>query len=274
MNPSPLIGIGLRSAHYREMLDERPAVDWLEVHTENYFADGGWDLHVLRTLRAHYPVALHGVGLGIASVHGFSIAHVKRIAGLAQRIEPMFVSEHLCWGATSQAVLNDLLPLPLNEASLAHVCERVHQVQDELKRPILLENISSYLRFCGDTLSEAAFLAQVVERTGCGVLLDINNLYVNERNHGEDARSALEAFAPGQVHELHLGGHREDGDIVVDHHGAPVAEPVWALYADALRRFGPVPTLIEWDTDLPPLATLVDEAKHARRICMDVLRDA
>lgn len=274
MNAPPLIGIGLRGAHYREMLDQRPAVDWLEVHTENYFADGGWDLHVLRTLREDYPVALHGVGLGIASVHGFSIAHVERIARLAERIEPMFVSEHLCWGATSHAVLNDLLPFPLNDASLALVCERVDLVQDALRRPILLENVSSYLRFCGDLFSETAFLAEVAARTGCGVLLDINNLYVNERNHGEDARRALEAFAPGQVHELHLGGHREDGDVVVDHHSAPVAEAVWALYADALRRFGPLPTLIEWDTHLPPLASLVDEARRARSIGMDVLRDA
>lgn len=274
MNALPSIGIGLRGAHYREMLDERPPVDWLEVHTENYFAEGGWDLHVLETLRADYPVSLHGVGLGIASVHGFSIAHVERVARLAGRIDPIFVSEHLSWGATSQAVLNDLLPLPLNEVSLALVCERVDLVQNILRRPILIENISTYLRFRGDEFGETAFLAQVAKRTGCSVLLDINNLYVNECNHGEDARSALEALSPGQVGEFHIAGHCWDGDVVVDNHGAPGAEPVWNLYADALRRFGSVPTLIEWDTNLPPLATLLDEACRARAVCIAVRDDA
>lgn len=274
MSALPSIGIGLRGAHYREMLDERPPVDWLEVHTENYFADGGWDLHVLETLRADYPVSLHGVGLGIASVHGFSTAHVERVARLAARIDPIFVSEHLCWSATSQAVLNDLLPLPLNEVSLVLVCERVDLVQNMLRRPILIENISTYLRFRGDAFGETAFLAQVAKRTGCGVLLDINNLYVNECNHGEDARSALEALSPGQVGEFHLAGHRWDGDVAVDHHGAPVAEPVWNLYADVLRRFGSVPTLVEWDTNLPPLATLLDEARRARAVCIAMRDDA
>jgi len=269
MITTPSIGIGLRGAHYREMLRERPSVDWLEVHTENYFAAGGWDLHVLETLRGDYPISLHGVGLGIASVHGFSMQHLESVVGLAARIEPVFVSEHLCWGATSEAVFNGLLPLPLNEASLALVSERVDLVQNMLRRPMLVENISTYLRFPGDTLTETAFLAQLARRTGCGVLLDLNNLYVNECNHGENARAALESLSPEDVRELHLAGHGWDGDLAVDHHGAAVAEPVWNLYGDTLRRFGPLPTLIEWDTNLPPLATLLEEADHARAACME-----
>lgn len=263
---SPLIGVGLRAAHYRDWLAARQPVDWLEVHTENYLADGGWDLHVLTRLRADYPVALHGVGLGIGSVHGFSPDHVARIARLAGRIEPLFVSEHLCWGATGAAVLNDLLPLPLDAASLDLVCARVDAVQDALGRRILLENVSSYLRFPGDTLEETEFLAAVAARTGCGVLLDLNNLYVNQCNHGEDALAALDRLAPGTVAELHLAGHCRDGDVLVDHHGAPVCHAVWDLYAAALARFGSIPTLIEWDTALPPLDTLVGEAAQARAV--------
>ncbi|NML31746.1 MNIO family bufferin maturase [Paraburkholderia antibiotica] len=270
MNAFPPIGIGLRGAHYRAMLDTRPRIDWLEAHTENYLADGGWDLHVLQTLRADYPIALHGVGLGIGSVHGFSTEHVERIAALAERIEPLFISEHLCWGATAAGVLNELLPLPLNAATFALVAERVERIQDRLARPILLENVSTYLRFHGDTFSETELLAELARRTGCGVLLDVNNLYVNQCNHGEDAWRALDAFAPGMVRELHLAGHEVDGDVVVDHHGAAVAEPVWALYAQALRRFGPVPTLIEWDTNLPPLDTLLDEARKARDVAGEI----
>ncbi|AJK44951.1 MNIO family bufferin maturase [Burkholderia plantarii] len=274
MNASLPVGIGLRSAHHRAMLDTRPAVDWLEVHTENYLADGGWDLHVLRTLRADYPVALHGVGLGIGSAHGFSAAHLERVAALAERIEPLFVSEHLCWGATSHAVLNELLPLPLNAATLALLCERVERVQERLARPILIENVSTYLRFHGDTFGETAFLAELARRTGCRVLLDLNNLYVNQVNHGEDAARALEALAPGMVGELHLAGHEADAELLVDTHGAPVAEPVWQLLAQALRRFGPVPTLIERDTNLPPLDVLLDEVREARRIGGEIRVDA
>jgi len=266
----PQVGIGLRSAHYRDMLEQRPPVDWLEVHTENYLAEGGWDMHVLHTLRGHYPVALHGVGLGIGSVHGFSTGHVERIARLAERIEPMLVSEHLCWGATAHGALNDLLPLPLNQASLELVCDRVDLVQGMLRRPILLENVSSYLRFAGDQFSEAEFLARVARRTGCGVLLDVNNLYVNQCNHGEDASGAMATLAAGQVGELHLAGHCRDGGLLLDHHGAPVTEAVWLLYAKALREFGPLPTLIEWDTNLPPLATLLDEVARARTVAQQV----
>jgi uncharacterized protein (UPF0276 family) len=269
--PAPMVGVGLRGAHYRDFLARRQSVDWLEVHSENYLAEGGWDLHVLETLRADYPVALHGVGMGIGSVHGFSREHLGRVAALARRIDPMLVSEHLCWNATADAALNDLLPLPLNGASLELVCQRVALIQDVLRRPILLENVSTHLRFPGDSWGETDFLAQVARRTGCGVLLDINNLYVNQCNHGEDALAAMAALAPGLVGELHLAGHCDDGGVLVDHHGAPVAAAVWDLYRAAVRRYGPLPTLVEWDTNLPPFATLLDEVARARALAATVM---
>ncbi len=259
-----LAGVGLRAAHYRDFLARRPRVGWLEVHTENYLQPSGWDNHVLQTLREDYPISLHGVGLGLGSARGFSEAHLQRVRAVVERIEPVLVSEHLCWGAVAQQQLNDLLPLALNGAALDLLCARVGRVQDGLKRPILLENVSTYLRFADDAMSEAQFLAELARRSGCGLLLDINNLYVNQCNHGEDAMLAMQSIAPGSVGELHLGGHLLAPHAVIDHHGATVADPVWDLYAAALRRFGAVPTLVEWDTDLPPLDILLGEAHKAQ----------
>ncbi|APA69775.1 MNIO family bufferin maturase [Janthinobacterium sp. 1_2014MBL_MicDiv] len=257
------VGVGLRVAHYRDFLERRPRVGWLEVHTENYLQPSGWDSHVLHALRQDYAVSLHGVGLGLGSARGFSDAHLQRVRAVVERIEPALVSEHLCWGAVAQQQLNDLLPLALSKAALDLLCERVGRVQDVLKRPILLENVSTYVRFRDDAMSEAQFLAALARRTGCGLLLDINNLYVNQCNHGEDALMAMQAIAPGSVGELHLAGHLVTPQAVIDHHGAPVAGPVWDLYAAALQRFGAVPTLIEWDTDLPALDVLLGEAAKA-----------
>jgi uncharacterized protein (UPF0276 family) len=258
------IGIGLRAPHYRQFLAQRPAVDWLEVHTENFLDRAGWDWHVLRELRRDYPVSLHGVGLGLGSARGFSPAHLERVAALVDEVEPVLVSEHLCWGAVQGRQLNDLLPLVLDEAALALLCQRVEQVQERLRRPILLENVSTYVRFRADAMSEAAFMAALARRTGCGLLLDVNNLYVNQCNHGEDALAALAAIAPGSVGEIHLAGHLVTPAAVIDHHGAPVAPEVWDLYRMALARFGAVPTLIEWDTDIPALDVLLVEADKAR----------
>ncbi|MGK5077880.1 MNIO family bufferin maturase [Janthinobacterium sp. HLX7-2] len=257
------VGVGLRAAHYRDFLERRPRAGWLEVHTENYLQPSGWDWHVLRTLRQDYAISLHGVGLGLGSARGFSQSHLQRVSALVQRIEPALVSEHLCWGAVAQQQLNDLLPLALNGAALDLLCARIGRVQDALQRPILLENVSTYLRFRDDAMSEAQFLAELARRSGCGLLLDINNLYVNQCNHGEDALAALQAIAPGSVGELHLAGHLVTPHAVIDHHGTTVAAPVWDLYAAALLRFGAIPTLIEWDTDLPPLAVLLGEADKA-----------
>ena len=258
------VGVGLRAAHYRDFLDGRPRVDWLEVHTENYLSCAGRDWHVLRTVRQDYALSLHGVGLGLGSARGFSDAHLERVRQLVERIEPALVSEHLCWGAVAGRQLNDLLPLTLDNAALDLLCARVGRVQDALRRPILLENVSTSLRFHADAMSEAQFLAELARRSGCGLLLDINNLYVNQCNHGEDALAALLDIPVGIVGEMHLGGHLVTPRAVIDHHGATVAEPVWALYEAALQRFGQVATLVEWDTDVPELAMLLGEADRAR----------
>ncbi|MDP9107604.1 MAG: DUF692 domain-containing protein, partial [Pseudomonadota bacterium] len=272
--PRPVrgVGIGLRAPHYREVLQLRPRVDWLEVHTENLLEAGGWDAHVIEQLRADYPISLHGVGLGLGSADGFSQAHLDAVAATVRRLEPALVSEHLCWGATGQRQFNDLLPMPLTTAALQLVAQRVDQVQQQLGRRLLIENVSTYLRFCDDSMSEAEFLAELVRRTGCGVLLDINNLFVNQHNHGEDAVAAMLALPRDCVGEMHLAGHLVSDDLLIDHHGARVAAPVWALYRRAVERFGDAPTLIEWDTDLPPLAVLLEEADTARTLAQAALR--
>ena len=258
------VGVGLRARHYRDFLERRPRVDWLEVHTENYLACAGWDWHVLQTLCQDYALSLHGVGLGLGSAQGFSGQHLERVRQLVERIAPALVSEHLSWGAVAGQQFNDLLPLSLNAAALDLLCARVGRVQDALKRPILLENVSTCLRFHEDAMSEAQFLVELARRSGCGLLLDINNLYVNQCNHGEDALAALRDLPVGSVGELHLGGHLVTELAVIDHHGAAVAEPVWDLYEAALQRFGRLPTLIEWDTDVPAIQILLAEADRAR----------
>lgn len=259
-------GVGLRVPHYRQFLEQRPAIGWLEVHTENYLSRSGWDWHVLQQLRRDYPISLHGVGLGLGSARGFPEQHLERVRQLVEQVEPALVSEHLCWGALHDRQLNDLLPLTLDQAALALVAGRVARMQDVLGRQVLLENVSAYLRFRGDRMSEAEFLAELVRRTGCGVLLDVNNLYVNQMNHGEDALAAIAALPPGSVGEIHVAGHLVGPQALIDHHGARVAAPVWDLYRAALARFGRVPTLVEWDTDIPALEVLLAEAAQAEAI--------
>ncbi|MES2071829.1 MAG: DUF692 domain-containing protein [Pseudomonadota bacterium] len=262
-------GIGLRSRHYQDFLSAPVDIGWLEVHSENYFGDGGYDLHVLQQLRRDYAVSLHGVGLGLGSARGFSVAHLQRLQQLAHRIQPGLVSEHLCWGAIAGRQLNDLLPLPLIQAALDLVCDRIDLSQDVLKRRISLENVSTYLRFAADDMSEVEFLSQVARRTGCGILLDVNNLYVNQCNHGEDALEALRQLAnlpAGTITEIHLAGHLRTDSCVIDNHGSRVDQQVWALYRQACRLLGSdIPTLIEWDTDIPDLAVLLDEARKAEQ---------
>jgi uncharacterized protein (UPF0276 family) len=262
----PGVGVGLRAPHYRQFIEQRPRAAWLEVHTENYLDQAGWDWHVLQQLRHDYPISLHGVGLGLGSARGFSEQHLQRVSELARRVEPVLISEHLCWGAVGDRQLNDLLPLTLDRAALDLLSARVGWVQDALRRQLLLENVSTYVRFHQDAMSEAEFMAALAARTGCGLLLDINNLYVNQCNHGEDAMAALAAIPPGMVGEMHLAGHLVTPQAVIDHHGDTVAEPVWRLYEAALQRFGAVPTLIEWDTDIPALEVLLGEADKARAL--------
>jgi uncharacterized protein len=258
-------GIGLRAAHYREFLEARPAISWIEVHSENYFGAGGYDRHVLERVRADYPVSLHGVGLGLGSMEGFSPAHLEKLAALVEAIDPALVSEHLSWGATAAQHLNDLLPLPYSAEALALVAQRVERVQDSLRRRILVENISAYSD-AGGEIAEGEFFAELVRRTGCGVLLDVNNLYVNWMNLGRPPLDTMRALPRGSVGEIHLAGHMRRGDLLIDHHGDRVARPVWDLYEAALERFGALPVLIEWDTDIPPLPVLLEEAMKADHV--------
>ena len=259
-------GVGLRAPHYRDFLEQRPKVGWLEVHTENFLDRSGWDWHVLTQLRRDYPISLHGVGLGLGSARGFSEPHLERVRALVHSVEPMLVSEHLSWGAVHDRNLNDLLPLALDDAALDLLCERVGRAQEVLGRQILLENVSTYVRFRSDQMSEAEFMAALSRRSGCLLLLDVNNLYVNQCNHGEDALAALAAIAPGSVGEIHVAGHLVTPAAVIDHHGARVAPEVWELYKAALARFGRLPTLVEWDTDVPALGVLLGEAQKADTI--------
>lgn len=257
-------GIGLRARHYADFARARPAAGWLEVHSENYFAEGGRERAVLESLRRDYPLSLHGVGLGLGSAEGYSEAHEARLAALVERVEPVFVSEHLCWGATADRHFNDLLPLPFTREALDLVAARISRLQERLGRRILVENISAYLEIAPGDMSEGEFLRQLARRTGCGLLLDVNNLYVNQMNLGRDALAVMAALGPGCVEEIHLAGFLEGEHGLIDTHGARVAEPVWNLYEAALERFGPVPTLIEWDTDVPPLEMLLGEARKAQ----------
>ena len=260
------VGIGLRAAHYRAVLDSRPAVGWLEVHSENYFGDGGYDLHVLHQLRCDYPVSLHGVALSLGSADGVRSAHLAKLKRLVESIEPALVSEHLCWAALGPRHFNDLLPLPYTAEALDLMVAHVSQVQDILRRPILIENVSSYLQYRASEMPELAFLAELTKRSGCGILLDVNNLFVNSVNHGFDPLEALDVLAPETVGEIHLAGHSVAAEVLIDDHGCRVAPSVWNLYRVACRRFGAVPTLIEWDTAVPPLSVLLDEAATAARL--------
>jgi uncharacterized protein len=260
-------GIGLRAPHYREVLEQRPSIGFVEVHSENYFGLGGAPAHWLERVRERYPLSLHGVGLSLGSADPLSEQHLIRLRALIERYQPALVSEHLCWNSVDSRFFNDLLPLPQTERVVAHVASRVEQAQDALGRELLIENLSSYLQYSADEMPEEAFLVAVARRAGCSLLLDINNIYVSSRNHGLDPFRYVDAIPPSLVGEIHLAGHSErsveGGLLLIDTHDQPVDAAVWALYRHALKRFGPRPTLVEWDTALPPLATLVAEAAHA-----------
>ena len=260
-------GIGLRAEHGAEFLEQDPDVGFIEVHAENYFGRGGLPLHVLRRARREHALSLHGVGLSIGSTDPLDGAHLQRLAELVDELQPAFVSEHLCWTSHRGVHLNDLLPLPLTEEALDHVAARVDAVQARLRRTVLIENVSSYFEYADSTIPEPEFLAALARRTGCGLLLDVNNVYVSAANHGFDAIDYVERIPVDAVRELHLAGHVRKpcpgGEMLIDSHSEPVCEAVWELYAQALRRFCALPTLIEWDSDLPPLDVLLAEAGKA-----------
>jgi uncharacterized protein (UPF0276 family) len=264
-------GIGLRSEHYVEFIESRPPVGFIEVHSENYFGRGGKPLHFLKLARENYPLSLHGVGLSIGSVDPLSEPHLARLGELIGTLEPALVSDHLCWSSVGGIHANDLLPLPFTGEALSHVVSRVQRVQERLRRRILLENVSSYMEYVQSAMPEWEFLAEVARRSGCGILLDVNNIFVSAHNHGFEAMRYLRAIPRQVVEEIHLAGFTRKpvgggAEILIDTHSAPVAEAVWALYTAALERFGPVPTLVEWDADLPPLPVLVAEAAKARSL--------
>jgi uncharacterized protein len=262
-------GIGLRSPHVAEVIATRPDVGWLEVHAENYMG-GGPALRALERVRADYPVALHGVGLSLGGADALDLRHLHRLRRLGDRVQPALVSEHLSWSITGGAYLNHLLPLPYTEEALAVVVSHVSQTQDALGRRILLENPASYLRFRHSTIAEPDFLDAIARTTGCGLLCDLNNVYVSAHNLGFDPIAYVDALAPSAIAEIHLAGHsvnEADGlAVLIDDHGSRVAPEVWRLYAHALGRVGTRPTLIEWDTDLPALEVLLDEARRAEEV--------
>lgn len=263
------VGIGLRTPHYRHFLDQKIDIDWLEVHSENYFAEGGFDLFVLEKLAQDYPISLHGVGLALGSANGIDDAHVSKLKRLVERIQPALVSEHLSWGSIKGRHLNDLLPLPLTHEALQLMCDRVDRLQNSLQRSILIENVSSYVRYQVDQMLEAEFLCELSQRTGCGILLDVNNVFVNQFNHGEDAQAEFAHYRQmaSSIHEIHLAGHTQVEDCLIDDHGSQVKSQVWELYEQACQQISPhIPTLIEWDTDVPELEVLLNEAAKARAI--------
>ena len=257
-------GIGLRAPHYRQVLEKNPELNWVEVHSENFFG-GGAPLRTLLKVREHYPVSLHGVGMGLASTAPLDQDHLSALSSLCDAVQPASVSEHLCWNAAAGMVINDLLPFPYTQAALSHVAQRVVQVQDKLGRRLLVENLSSYLSFAHSEMSEGEFLAELSHRTGCAILFDVNNLYVNTRNLGVDAQVFIKSLPVAAVAEYHLAGHSMRDGCVVDTHSTRVCAEVWSLYQAALQHIGPRPTLIEWDSDIPELAVLQAEAAQAQR---------
>jgi hypothetical protein len=263
-------GIGLRAPHYRQIIDQRPDIGWLEVHPENYMGAGGPPHRYLTAARERYPLSLHGVGLSLGSADPLDREHLAALRGLIERYAPALVSEHLSWSRIAGVVLNDLLPVPYTEAALALFCDHVDQAQEALGRQILVENPSTYLQYADGDMDEAEFLLAVARRTGCGILLDVNNVYVSACNHGFDAGTYLRAIPPALIGEIHLAGHTvkafPEATVRIDDHGSCVAEAVWALYRGVIERAGPVPTLIEWDSAIPELPVLLGEAQKAEAI--------
>ncbi|MBP1687214.1 MAG: hypothetical protein H6Q33_3357 [Deltaproteobacteria bacterium] len=267
-------GVGLRPKHYSEILDVYPAVDWFEIISENFMVPGGRPLFVLEKIRMHYPIALHGVSLSIGSTDPLNSDYLRQLSSLVRRFEPAWISDHLCWTGVGGHNLHDLLPLPYTEETADHVARRVRQVQEVLGRQILLENVSSYLRYRRSIMTEWEFLTLVTERADCGILLDVNNVFVNAFNHGFSAATYIDSLPLGRVHQFHIAGYSDKGAFLHDTHDHPVADAVWDLYAHAVRRFGAVSTLIEWDDHIPALTVLRAEADRARRICKGIHGDS
>ena len=272
--PSLGFGLGLRVEHYEAVLGGSPRVDWFEVLTENYLVPGGKPLDYLTRIRERFPVAMHGVSLSIGSTAPLDFEYLRQLKALAARVQPEWVSDHLCWTGVAGRNTHDLLPLPYTEEALEHVARRVRTVQEVLERRILLENVSSYVSFRDAPLTEWEFLAGIAARADCLILLDVNNIFVSSVNHEFDPLEYLNAIPPERVQQIHLAGHEDHGDYLVDTHDHPVRDAVWELYAAALRRCGPVSTMIERDDHIPPLAELITELDAARELSARVLAEA
>jgi uncharacterized protein (UPF0276 family) len=271
------IGVGLKAQHYAEILEKKPDLDWLEVHPENYMGSGGLPHKYLTDINQHYPLSMHGVGLSLGSADGVDDVHLAALKKVVDRYQPTQISEHLSWSHWNKTYLNDLLPLPYHEESLSVVISNIHKVQDVLQRPILIENPSAYLGFHGNTMSETDFLHDLVKHSGCGLLLDINNVYVSANNQHYDALDYLSHYPLTDIGEIHLAGHATEtinGEtVLIDDHGSTVTHEVWQLFSTALNSIEhDVPVLVEWDTDIPDLSVLVDEAHKAKKLMADSVR--
>lgn len=273
LSPRPYLGygLGLRTVHYDEVVTSKPAVDWFEILTENYMVEGGKPLYYLEKVRELYPLVMHGVSLSVGSTDDLDYDYLRVLKALISRVEPRWISDHLCWTGVQGLNLHDLMPLPYTEEAVEHVAGRVCQIQDFLGRQILLENVSSYVNYDHSRMNEWEFLAEIARRSDCYILLDINNIYVSSQNHGFDANDYLLGTPTDRVVQFHLAGHSHHGSLIIDTHDQPVPDPVWQLYERAVQRFGRVSTMIERDDNIPPLSTLLQELDHARSIAEPIL---
>jgi uncharacterized protein (UPF0276 family) len=268
------LGLGLRTDHYDTVLNERPAVDWFEVISENYMVPGGKPHYYLEQIRKHYPMVMHGVSLSLGSSDPLNRDYLKQLKALADHIEPEWISDHLCWTGVGGTNLHDLMPMPYTEESINHMVDRINLVQDYLGRQILIENVSSYVTYKQSAMTEWDFLSAITERADCLILLDINNIYVSAFNHGFDPHEYLDNVPAERVWQHHLAGHTNEGNYLIDTHDEPVIDPVWDLYAEAVRRFGSVSTMIERDDNIPDFSELFTELKQARSIHDKVLKES
>lgn len=264
--PISQVGIGLRVQHYRDIIERRPPIPWFEVLTDNYMSPGGIPLRNLATIRENFPIVMHSVGLSIGSTDPLDMDYMRGLKNLKEQFAPTWISEHLCWTSAHGRHFHDLMPLPYTEEVVKHVADRIKRVQDFFGERMLIENVSSYLNYKDSRLTEWEFVAAIAQEADCLLLLDINNIYVSATNHGFDANIYMNHIPVERVRQFHLAGFEDYGNHLLDSHSRPVADPVWDLYHTALKRFGPVPTLIEWDADIPPLEVVLEEAKKAQSV--------
>lgn len=263
-------GLGLRPDYYQEILEQRPDIDWFEILSENYLVPGGKPLYYLEQIRQEYPIVMHGVSLSLGSTDALDVEYLTQLKSLIARVEPMWVSDHLCWTGVHGLNIHDLLPIPYTKEAIQHIVARIQQVQDFLGRPLLIENVSSYLTFQQSEMTEWDFIVEIVKQSGCFILLDVNNVYVSAVNHHFNPLDYIHAMPASRVAQIHLAGHSNEGDYIIDTHDAPVIQPVWDLYRATIKRLGKTSTMIERDDNMPPLAELLAEMNHAKDIMRDV----